>query len=100
MYDIVTIGGGLAGSALARAMAEKGAKVLVIERETAFRDRVRGEQMASWGVAEARGLGIYDLLMSTCGNAMVWWDMFMMNMQLDHRDLTATTASGMPNLGF
>jgi menaquinone-9 beta-reductase len=99
-YDIVTIGGGLAGASLARAMASNGKRVLVVERETAFRDRVRGEQMASWGVAEARELGVYDLLMQSCGNPMVFWDMYMMQMPLGKRDLTATTASGLPNMGF
>ena len=41
-YDIVTVGGGLGGSALARAMTERGARVLVVERETQFKNRVRG----------------------------------------------------------
>lgn len=44
-YDIITVGGGIAGSILARAMAEHGAKVLVLESATSFRDRVRGEAM-------------------------------------------------------
>jgi hypothetical protein len=34
----------------------------MLERERQFRDRIRGEVMVSWGVAEARALGIYDLL--------------------------------------
>ena len=38
-YDIVTVGGGLGGAAIARAMAERGYKVLVTERETKFKDR-------------------------------------------------------------
>ena len=42
-YDIITVGGGLGGAALAKAMAEHGARVLVVERETQFKDRVRGE---------------------------------------------------------
>ena len=33
-YDIVTIGGGLGGSALAKAMAEHGARVLVLGGST------------------------------------------------------------------
>jgi flavin-dependent dehydrogenase len=49
-YDIVTVGGGLGGSALAKAMAEHGARVLVLESETQFRDRVRGESMLPWGL--------------------------------------------------
>jgi len=37
-YDIVLVGGGLGGSALAKAMAERGARILVLEREKQFRD--------------------------------------------------------------
>jgi 2-polyprenyl-6-methoxyphenol hydroxylase-like FAD-dependent oxidoreductase len=99
-YDIITIGGGLAGSALARAMAERGAKVLVIESTTEFKDRIRGEQMTSWGAAEAKELGIYDLLISTCGNEMSWWDTFVGPARVEHRDLAATTPAELPNLGF
>ena len=99
-YDVITIGGGLAGSSLAKAMAEHGARVLVLESTTEFKDRVRGEQMTSWGAAEARELGIYDLLVSTCANEMKFWAMFIMQAQVDHRDLIATSESGMPNLGF
>jgi len=40
--------------------------VLVLERETAFRDRVRGEYVHPWGVAEAQALGLYELLKQTC----------------------------------
>jgi 2-polyprenyl-6-methoxyphenol hydroxylase-like FAD-dependent oxidoreductase len=61
-YDILTIGGGIAASSLARAMAERGARLLVLEREKQFKDRVRGEGVMSWGVAEANELGICRLL--------------------------------------
>ena len=61
-YDIITVGGGLGGAALAKAMAEHGARVLVLEREKQFKDRVRGENIAPWGVAETQALGLYDLL--------------------------------------
>src|SRR5216117_2740321 len=37
-YDIITVGGGLGGSVLAKAMAEQGKRVLVLEREKQFRD--------------------------------------------------------------
>src|SRR4051812_3249442 len=61
-YEVVIIGGGLAGATLAKAIAKAGIRVLVLERETAFRDRVRGEAMFCWGGAEAHTLGISDLL--------------------------------------
>jgi 2-polyprenyl-6-methoxyphenol hydroxylase-like FAD-dependent oxidoreductase len=53
----------MGASTLAIAMARSGARVLVLEKETKFRDRVRGEALAPWGVAEARKLGIADLLL-------------------------------------
>jgi 2-polyprenyl-6-methoxyphenol hydroxylase-like FAD-dependent oxidoreductase len=67
-YDIITVGGGLGGSALAKAMAEHGARVLVVEREKQFKDRVRGEVMGPWGVAETQALGLYNLLRTTCAH--------------------------------
>ena len=36
-YDLITVGGGLAGSALAKVMADAGARVLVLEQERTFR---------------------------------------------------------------
>ena len=53
-YDVITVGGGLAGSALSKSLVEGGMKVLTLERETVFKDRVRGEQIHPWGVAELR----------------------------------------------
>lgn len=66
--DVVVIGGGIGGSALATALARAGLAVEVLERETAFVDRVRGEWMAPWGVRETRILGIYDDLMAAGGH--------------------------------
>lgn len=34
--------------------------MLLLERCTEFEDRVRGEWLAPWGVAEAKRLGLYD----------------------------------------
>ena len=65
-YDLVIAGGGLAGSALATVMARSGHRVLVLERETRFRDRIRGELLLPWGSREARRLGLYDGFVATC----------------------------------
>ena len=48
-FELITVGGGLGGSALAKKMAENGARVLVVERERHFSDRIRGEWVASRG---------------------------------------------------
>jgi 2-polyprenyl-6-methoxyphenol hydroxylase-like FAD-dependent oxidoreductase len=94
-YDIITIGGGIAASSLARAMAERGAKVLVLERERQFKDRVRGEAVVAWGVAEANELGICGLLKEKCGH-----DVPFVEAGSGLRDLRATTLQRLPLLSF
>jgi 2-polyprenyl-6-methoxyphenol hydroxylase-like FAD-dependent oxidoreductase len=70
-FDLLVIGGGLGGSALATVMAREGASVAVVERERAFRDRVRGEVIAPWGCAEAKRLGLFALLLDRCGQEVL-----------------------------
>jgi 2-polyprenyl-6-methoxyphenol hydroxylase-like FAD-dependent oxidoreductase len=57
-FDVIVVGGGLAGSAAASVLARAGLEVLVLERETVFRDRVRGEWLAPWGILELDALGL------------------------------------------
>ncbi|HXW61794.1 MAG TPA: NAD(P)/FAD-dependent oxidoreductase [Candidatus Acidoferrales bacterium] len=94
-YDIITVGGGIAASSLAQAMAGRGAKVLVLERERQFRDRVRGEAVVSWGVAEANELGICRLLQEKCSH-----DVPYVEAGSGLRDLRATTLQQLPLLSF
>ena len=61
-YDLVIVGGGIAGSGLATVMARAGKRVLLLEKSTEFKDMVRGEWLAPWGVAEARRTGLYEVL--------------------------------------
>ena len=65
--DVVIVGGGIAGSAIAAALAPTGMDVLVIERQVQYRDRVRGESLQPWGVAEARHLGVEQTLLGAGG---------------------------------
>jgi len=62
--DIAIVGGGIAGSALATVLAREGFHVLVVERQREYRDRVRGEYLANWGVLEARELGLEHVFRS------------------------------------
>ena len=94
-YDVIVVGGGLGGSALAKVMTDAGARVLVLEQEARFKDRVRGEFMPPWGVAEARRLGLEDAL-ETCG---CWVPHLEMGLS-QPRDLVATTPHALPALGF
>ena len=60
-FDVVVVGGGLGGCAAASLISRAGLQVLVLERETAFRDRVRGEWLAPWGILELEALGLRDV---------------------------------------
>lgn len=44
--DVVIVGGGIAGSALATVLARGGHEVVLLERQTVYRDKVHGEGMA------------------------------------------------------
>ncbi len=93
-YDAIIVGGGLAGSSLADQLARDGHNVLVLERETRFKDRVRGENMLPWGVAAARRLGIYDDIVAAGGNPAPNWMMYVMGSPAPPRDLRHTTPGG------
>ena len=103
-YDIITIGGGLGGAALAKVMADSGARVLVLESELEFKDRVRGEVMVSWGVAEAQELGIYEIMKSAGAKEIELAERTSGQSWEDNkpvqRHLPSTTIPGTPALTF
>jgi 2-polyprenyl-6-methoxyphenol hydroxylase-like FAD-dependent oxidoreductase len=65
--DAVIIGGGIAGSALAAALAGDGYDVLLLERQTVYRDKVRGEVINCWGVTELLQLGLEKAILKAGG---------------------------------
>ncbi len=71
--EIVIVGGGIGGAALARALASEGIDVTVLEATTVFEDRVRGESMQPWGVKEARDLGVEVALLDAGAHVAGVW---------------------------
>jgi 2-polyprenyl-6-methoxyphenol hydroxylase-like FAD-dependent oxidoreductase len=66
-HDVVILGAGIAGSALAATLARGGLDVLLLEASQSYPDRVRGECLVPWGVKEAQDLGLLDALLSAGG---------------------------------
>lgn len=93
-FEAIIVGGGLGGSSLAAALARSGHKVLVLEREAQFKDRVRGENMLPWGVAAARRLGLLDDLLAAGGHQPRNWITYMFGNPVMNRELHKTTPHG------
>ena len=51
---------------LVEVLAEHGMRVLVVEHERQFADRLRGEWIAPWGVAEVQRIEICRTLLERC----------------------------------
>ncbi|MGC1677537.1 MAG: FAD-dependent monooxygenase [Candidatus Binataceae bacterium] len=66
--EVVIIGGGIGGGALAATLAQAGIATTILEKSTVHVDHVRGEWIAPWGVAETQRLGLYDLLIKAGGH--------------------------------
>ena len=99
-YDIITVGGGLGGLALGKAMAERGRRVLVLEKSTEFKDRVRGEVLVPWGCREADRLGMFATLDEACGHHLRYWISDIGGLNVIERDLVETLSDGYPVLTF
>jgi len=93
-YDVITVGGGLAGAALGRALAQHGRRVLIVEREARFRDRVRGEYLEAWGVAEAHALELAEPLAQAGARQVPWITTWAGGMEVMRADVRANSAGG------
>ena len=71
--DIAIVGGGIAGSSLAITMQRAGWSTALIEREPAFRDRVRGEACHPWGVKELLELDLMPFVRQIGGLELHTW---------------------------
>src|SRR5579864_1359470 len=71
--DVIVVGAGIGGASLAAALAGDGLRVVALEQSEVYEDRVRGESMQPWGVAEARALGVEDVLLAAGAHIARSW---------------------------
>jgi len=99
-YDIVVVGGGMAGSIFAGVAARSGLGVLLVEREARFRDRVRGEVTHPWGVNEAKQLELSGLLERAGSKGLPVFQGYAAREPVVQFDWTDFSAGGCPMVGF
>jgi len=98
-YDVAIVGGGIAGSALAAVLSRNGRSVLVIERELRFRDRVRGEGIHPWGVAEATRIGFADVLTAAGAQPLPIWQSYEDRSPKEPFHWEDVSIDGLPEIG-
>lgn len=74
IFDVVIVGGGIVGGALATTLARAGIDVCVLERDTRYRDRNKGEAIVPWGWAELDRLGLTPVLDEVGGMVDPVWE--------------------------
>lgn len=99
-FDLLVVGGGLAGASFATALAREGARVLVVERDRLYRDRVRGEVIAPWGCTEAKRLGLFDLLLDQCAREVPKLTYYVEGVATPTIDLRTAEPHLEPSLAF
>lgn len=71
--QVVIVGGGIGGATLAGALARDGHEVVMLEASLKYEDRVRGESLVPWGVAEAQELGVLPALLDADATITPTW---------------------------
>ncbi|CAG9983082.1 unnamed protein product [Clonostachys byssicola] len=75
-YDVVVVGAGIAGCAVAKAFADQGRQVLVLERQLSEPDRIVGELLQPGGVAALAKLGLVDCVQDIDAVPVTGYHMF------------------------
>ena len=81
-------------------MALAGFRVLIVEKELKFRDRVRGEVLLPWGSVEAKELDIYETLLETGAQEAGRQHFYYSGQTSNPRDFRTTTPKGTCSLSF
>jgi len=99
-FDVVIAGGGLAGSSLGGVLARSGLGVLVVEKESGFRDRIRGELTFPWGYSEALRVGLGEPLDQVGVVPLPVLDFYQDRQVVDSQRWETISIDALPAIGF
>lgn len=99
-FDLAIIGGGLSGAATAIVMSRAGASVVLFERSSRFRDRVRGDGLAPWGVVECREMGLEREFAAAGARELTHWDVWESGQKRSRRRTAEIDPHGLGVLAF
>ena len=99
-FDVVIAGGGLAGSALGGVLARAGLGVLVVEKESRFRDRIRGELTWPWGYFEALRVGLGEPLDQVGVVPLPVYDIYLDSRPVQSQRWAEISLDALPAIGF
>jgi menaquinone-9 beta-reductase len=99
-FDVVIAGGGLAGSSLGGVLARSGLGVLLVEKESGFRDRIRGELTWPWGHSEALRAGLGEPLEQAGVVTLPVLDFYAARQRVDSVRWEEISIDAMPAIGF
>ena len=99
-FDVIIVGGGIAGSCLAGVLARGGLGVLVVEKEPRFRDRVRGEGTWPWGVAHALKASLGELFAQADVVPIRGQQRFDQRQPVEANDWAAESVDGVSEVAF
>ncbi|HET7683411.1 MAG TPA: NAD(P)/FAD-dependent oxidoreductase [Marmoricola sp.] len=100
LFDVAIAGGGLAGSALAGVLAKSGLGVVVVEKESRFRDRIRGELTWPWGHHEALRAGLAEPLVDAGVVPLPVLDFYQDRHRVDAQRWADIAVDALPAVGF
>ncbi|MEU8265861.1 FAD-dependent oxidoreductase [Sphaerisporangium sp. NPDC049002] len=89
--DVVIVGGGISGASAACRLAAGGLSVVLLEKQETYKDLVRGEWLAPWGIREAQRLGVYDCFSAGGGweiREWMTWDEAVSGEEVEAVDMT------------
>src|SRR5690606_10163826 len=89
--DVVIVGGGIAGASAACRLVAGGLSVVLLEKQQAYHDLVRGEWLAPWGLREARRLGVEECFWAGGGweiREWMTWDEAVSEDEVEAVDMT------------